>query len=96
VEGDRPGEAGVRAGDEGDRAMIAAFRYGPGRDVAFGARVRRERLHRIRRDLTGPAFADRTIAAVAARWGMTEPGHLGRAFRGEFGWTPQEIRRAGR
>ncbi|GLY85670.1 helix-turn-helix domain-containing protein [Actinoallomurus iriomotensis] len=65
------------------------------RGISFGAWVRRERLHRIRRDLTDPAFANRTIAAIAARWGMTEPGHLSRAFRGEFGRTPLEIRRTG-
>lgn len=65
------------------------------RDVAFGAWVRRERLRHIHRDLTDPALANRTIAAIAARWGMTEPGHLSRAFRGEFGRTPLEIRRTG-
>lgn len=63
------------------------------RDIGFAAWVRNERLRRIRRDLADPAFTHRTVAAIAARWGMTEAGHLSRAFRAEFGQTPSEFRR---
>jgi transcriptional regulator GlxA family with amidase domain len=64
------------------------------RDVTFAAWVRTERLRRIRRDLLDPAFAQRTTAAIAARWGMHDPGHLARALKREFGQTAAGIRQA--
>ena len=63
------------------------------RGVTFAAWVRRERLTRIRRDLQDPSLATRTAAAIAARWGIRDPGHLSRALKKEFGLTAAEIRR---
>jgi AraC-like DNA-binding protein len=63
------------------------------RDVTFAAWVRAERLRRVRRDLLDPAFAQRTTAAIAAHWGLHDPGHLARALKREFGQTAAEIRR---
>ncbi|MFJ8827832.1 helix-turn-helix domain-containing protein [Streptomyces sp. NPDC102467] len=63
------------------------------RDDTFAAWVREERLQRIRRDLLDPAFAHRTIATVAARWGLYDPAHLSRLFKARFGQTPAQMRR---
>lgn len=65
------------------------------RGITFAASIRRERLRRIHRDLLDPAHAHRSIAAVAARWGIPDPAHLARAFRTEFGQTPADVRRTG-
>ncbi|GGK92894.1 AraC family transcriptional regulator [Sphaerisporangium melleum] len=64
------------------------------RGMTFAAWLKRERLHRIRRDLIDPAYAHRTTAAIAARWGIFDPDHLGRAFKAEFGHTAANIRRS--
>jgi AraC-like DNA-binding protein len=62
------------------------------RGHTFAAWVRLQRLQRIRRDLLDPASAQRTTAAIAAHWGILDPGHLGRALKREFGQTAAEIR----
>ncbi|WP_326565549.1 helix-turn-helix domain-containing protein [Amycolatopsis rhabdoformis] len=59
----------------------------------FGGTVRKLRLDAVRRDLTDPLLAGRSIAAVAARWGITDQPWLSRAFRAEFGVTPSGLRR---
>ncbi|MFD8815131.1 helix-turn-helix domain-containing protein [Streptomyces sp. NPDC059627] len=59
----------------------------------FAAWVRHERLHRIRRDLLDPTLTGRTTAAIAARWGMFDAGHVGRALKAEYGQTAAELRR---
>jgi AraC-like DNA-binding protein len=64
------------------------------RGVTFAAWVRTERLRRIRRDLLDPGLAQRTTAAIAARWGLHDPGHLARALKREYGQTAAEIRQA--
>lgn len=66
------------------------------RDMSLAAWIRRERLHRIRRDLSNPSLTNRTTAEIAARWGILDPTHLSRALKTEFGRTAQEIRRAAR
>ncbi|MCO5994379.1 helix-turn-helix domain-containing protein [Actinoallomurus rhizosphaericola] len=63
------------------------------RGTTFAAWVRRERLIRIRRDLQDPALVTRTAAAIAARWGIRDAGHLSRALKREFGRTAADIRR---
>ncbi|MET8976888.1 helix-turn-helix domain-containing protein [Streptomyces sp. NPDC004539] len=64
-----------------------------GADLTFTAWVRRERLLRIRRDLLDPALAGRSTAAIAARWGVLDTKHLGRALKREFGETVVDLRR---
>ncbi|MFC7343842.1 helix-turn-helix domain-containing protein [Saccharopolyspora griseoalba] len=64
-----------------------------GRSMTLSAWIRRQRLERIRRDLADPALADRTAAAIAARWGVLDATHLSRALKSEFGLTAAEIRR---
>ncbi|MEE1670335.1 helix-turn-helix domain-containing protein [Streptomyces sp. WAC07094] len=73
------------------RHLHALFR---GADLTFAAWVRHERLLRIRRDLLNPAFAGRSTAAIAARWGIVDPKHLSRALKHEFGETVRDLRRA--
>lgn len=64
-----------------------------GRGMSLAAWIRHERLRRIQRDLANPALAHRTTGEIAARWGILDPTHLGRALRAEFGQTATEIRR---
>ncbi|MEU6095043.1 helix-turn-helix domain-containing protein [Streptomyces sp. NPDC047079] len=52
---------------------------------SFAAWLRRRRLDRIRPDLLDPAHDARTIAVVAARWGIHDPRHLARASRRSTG-----------
>ncbi len=62
------------------------------RERTFAAWVRYERLRRIRRDLLDPALSHRTIAAIAARWGVLDPSHVSRALKAVFGQSATEIR----
>jgi AraC-like DNA-binding protein len=57
--------------------------------------IRAQRLNRCRRDLADPSCGDRSIRAIAARWGLTTP-HFTRVFRAAYGMSPQEYRHAGR
>ncbi|MDW5324243.1 helix-turn-helix domain-containing protein [Plantactinospora sp. KLBMP9567] len=52
-----------------------------------------ERLQGAREELRRPASHGRTIAAVARRWGFTDPTHFTRRFRATYGLTPSEWRR---
>ncbi|HEX6352909.1 helix-turn-helix domain-containing protein [Actinophytocola sp.] len=63
------------------------------RNISLAAWIRRERLRRIHRDLSNPALSNKTTTEIAIRWGITDPTHLGRALKQEFGQTPTEIRR---
>lgn len=64
------------------------------RGITMAAWIRRERMYRIHRDLSNPALAHRTNAQIAARWGILDPAHLGRALSAEFGQTAKQIRLA--
>ncbi|MFF1723265.1 AraC-like ligand-binding domain-containing protein [Streptomyces sviceus] len=72
------------------RHLHALFK---GSDLTFAAWVRHERLLRIRRDLLDPASADVSTATIAARWGVHDTKHLGRALKREFGETVNDLRR---
>ena len=54
--------------------------------------IRRGRLEGCRRDLADPGHRDETVTTIAARWGLTNPGHLSRLFRDAYGVTPTEYR----
>ncbi|TVT46229.1 helix-turn-helix domain-containing protein [Amycolatopsis rhizosphaerae] len=60
--------------------------------VTLWAWIRRRRLERIRDDLADPAFAHRTVSAIATRWGLPDAAHLGRALKTEFGRTAAQLR----
>ena len=51
--------------------------------LTVAALIRRRRLERCRSEL---ARSDRTVAAVAARWGFVDPAHFSRLFRATYGY----------
>jgi AraC-like DNA-binding protein len=55
--------------------------------------IRAQRLDAVHRDLTDPLLRNRSIAALAARWGFTDQAHFTRAFRARYGTTPSHTRR---
>ncbi|MFI6122859.1 helix-turn-helix domain-containing protein [Streptomyces sp. NPDC051064] len=57
-----------------------------------GQCIRHRRLEECRRDLTLRARGNRTIAAVAGRWGFTSATHFSRVFRAAYGVSPREWR----
>ncbi|NUS31116.1 MAG: helix-turn-helix domain-containing protein [Streptomyces sp.] len=59
----------------------------------FWAWLRQERFARIHRDLRDPAHDGRTIASVAARWGIHDPRHVGRGLKEQYGLTARDLRR---
>jgi AraC-like DNA-binding protein len=54
--------------------------------------IRRRRLEHCLRDLGDPALHHRTVSAIGARWGFTNPAHFSRAFRQAFGMAPGQYR----
>jgi transcriptional regulator GlxA family with amidase domain len=54
--------------------------------------IRHLRLEAVRRDLRDPLQANRSVAAVAARWCFVDAAHFSRVFRAEYGYSPSEIR----
>jgi AraC-like DNA-binding protein len=71
------------------RHLHALFK---GSDLTFAAWVRHERLLRIRRDLLASPSSNVSTAMVAARWGIHDPKHLGRALKSEFGENIRDLR----
>lgn len=64
-----------------------------GSGMSLGAWIRRERLVRVHRDLRDPDLLGRGTADIAARWGVFDVAHLGRALKAEFGTSVQDLRR---
>ncbi|MDT7839868.1 helix-turn-helix domain-containing protein [Streptomyces justiciae] len=60
--------------------------------TTVGGWIRRRRLEACRAELARPSAADRTIAAVAARWGFASPTHFSHAFRKAYGVSPAQFR----
>lgn len=56
--------------------------------------ARRLRLHRIRHDLVSPEEARTSIAIIAAKWGVGEPGRVSGWYRELFDELPSETRAA--
>ncbi|MFC5748461.1 helix-turn-helix domain-containing protein [Actinomadura rugatobispora] len=91
-------------GDEDLRPATIAAVYGisvrylhrlfEGTGTSVSGYIRGQRLRQVRRDLTDPGNRDRTIAAIGACWGFSDPAHLSRLFRVEFGLTPSDVRHA--
>lgn len=55
--------------------------------------IRQRRLERCYRDLSDPRQAQRTVQAVAARWGFVDKAHFSRTFRAAYGMSPGDLRR---
>ncbi|BCJ61776.1 helix-turn-helix domain-containing protein [Micromonospora endophytica] len=47
-----------------------------------------QRLENAKADLASSAYANRTVAAIAHRWGFRDPAHFSRRFRLAYGITP--------
>ncbi|MGI5490848.1 helix-turn-helix domain-containing protein [Microtetraspora malaysiensis] len=56
--------------------------------------IRTRRLERCRRDLANPLLAQRSVNAIATRWGFISAAHFSRAFRAAYGVSPTEYRRS--
>jgi AraC-like DNA-binding protein len=56
--------------------------------------IRQRRLERCRRDLLDPAQRNRTVSAIAARWGLTDAAHFTRVFKAAYGNSPARYRAA--
>ncbi|MFD8219672.1 helix-turn-helix domain-containing protein [Streptomyces sp. NPDC059697] len=67
-----------------------------GEDITVGRWIQSRRLEGCRRDLLRRQSANRTIVAVAHRWGFTSAAHFSRVFRAAYGMSPSEWRNAPR
>lgn len=55
------------------------------RQLTVSRLVRARRLEQCRRDLVSPASAGATVTEIATRWGFSDVGVFGRAFRETYG-----------
>ncbi|MET8773101.1 helix-turn-helix domain-containing protein [Streptomyces sp. NPDC004658] len=65
-------------------------------DITVSRWIQQRRLEHCRRDLSRPASADLTVAAVAHRWGFTSASHFSRVFRAAYGVPPAAWRDSAR
>ncbi|MFD7014131.1 helix-turn-helix domain-containing protein [Streptomyces sp. NPDC059928] len=63
-----------------------------GQDTTVSRWIQSRRLEACRRDLLHREAANRTIIAVAHRWGFTSAAHFSRVFRAAYGMSPSEWR----
>ncbi len=54
--------------------------------------IRNQRLERCRRDLADPRLRERSINAIATRWGFGDAAHFSRLFRATYGLPPRDYR----
>ncbi|MFJ5839215.1 helix-turn-helix domain-containing protein [Streptomyces shenzhenensis] len=57
--------------------------------LTVAALIRRQRLERCHADLAG---TDRTVAAVAACWGFTDPAYFSRLFKATYGYNAAALK----
>lgn len=55
--------------------------------------IRARRLERCRADLIDPVLADRTVSAIASRWGFVDAAHFSRVFKAAYEASPSDVRR---
>jgi transcriptional regulator GlxA family with amidase domain len=60
--------------------------------MAVSGLIRHERLEAVRRDLEDPLLANRSVAAIAARWCFFDAAHFSRVFRQHYGYPPSAVR----
>ncbi|MFJ4690090.1 helix-turn-helix domain-containing protein [Streptomyces sp. NPDC088766] len=63
-----------------------------GEDTTVSRWIQSRRLEACRRELAHREAANRTIVAVAQRWGFTSAAHFSRVFRTAYGMSPSEWR----
>ncbi|MFC5887813.1 helix-turn-helix domain-containing protein [Kitasatospora sp. CM 4170] len=71
------------------RALYLLFRDQP---ASVAATIRQRRLERCHADLAHRGLGDQSVQVIAARWGFSNAGSFGRAFRAAYGITPSEHR----
>ncbi|MDA3629996.1 helix-turn-helix domain-containing protein [Saccharopolyspora sp. WRP15-2] len=62
--------------------------------TTVSAWIREQRIEAIRRELSDPMHAHRSIAEIAACWGYPDASHFSRTFRQHVGMAPSGFRRA--
>ncbi|GAA1538222.1 MULTISPECIES: helix-turn-helix domain-containing protein [Brevibacterium] len=72
------------------RALHQVFE-GSGESVS--GEIRRRRIAACRHDLADPLQAHVPVAAIGARWGLSDPAHFSRLFRSVVGSPPAAFRR---
>lgn len=71
------------------RALHQLFEGGQ----SVAGEIRRRRIERCRTDLADPLLAHVPVAAIGARWGLSDPAHFSRLFRRVVGEPPALYRR---
>ncbi|MEV8158312.1 helix-turn-helix domain-containing protein [Kocuria salsicia] len=61
--------------------------------LTVAAHIRAVRLAAIRAELADPAHRDDTVHTISARHGLTDPAHVSKAFKAEYGESPTAYRR---
>lgn len=67
-----------------------------GEPLTVTARIRNSRLENCRRDLSSDARQGRTVASIAATWGLPDPANFSRLFRSAYGVAPSSFRETSR
>jgi AraC-like DNA-binding protein len=86
------GPAGVAAAHHISPRYLRKLFEGEGESAARW--IRNRRLEQCRHDLARPELCDRSVSAVAARWGLTDAAHFSRLFRSAYGQSPREYRQS--
>lgn len=73
------------------RALHQVFE-GSGETVS--SEIRRRRIARCRQDLSDAQQSQVPVAAIGARWGLSDPAHFSRLFRSVVGSPPAAFRRS--
>jgi AraC-like DNA-binding protein len=60
--------------------------------TTIAAWIRSRRLEHCRRDLLDPVHGNRSVAALAARWGFLDAAHFSRIFKAAFDVSPSVYR----
>ena len=61
--------------------------------LTVAAHIRAVRLAAIRAELVDPAHRDDTVHTISARHGLTDPAHVSKAFKAQYGESPTAYRR---
>lgn len=60
--------------------------------MTLGAWIRTRRLERCRADLADPGYAEESVSAIGASWGLWDAAHFSRLFKSTFGASPRAYR----
>ena len=60
--------------------------------TTVGRWIKEQRLEGCRRELADPSLGHLGVSAIGARWGLSDPASLSRAFRAVYGMSPRDYR----